>query len=66
MNKHGTAATRNARTRIVIDLDYEIVQVVGSRQAIAFSMWRKLDPAVVSSVAGVLTPTIAWSDASCR
>jgi hypothetical protein len=62
MDENGTAPTGHARSRIVVDLNDEIVKAVGPLQAIAWFIGRLAERLVVAPIVRVFAPGIAWSD----
>ena len=66
MNKYGAASLCDPGTRIVIDLNDEIVETIFSRKPVAFGVRRHLDGAVVAAVSGILAPGVGAADPACR
>jgi hypothetical protein len=62
MDENGTASTGHARSRIVVDLNDEIVKAVGPPQAVAWFIGRLAERLVVAPIVRILAPSIAWSD----
>src|SRR6185312_4410473 len=58
MQEHGAATLRDARARIVVDLDNEIVEMIVAREAIAALVTRQPDRPVVMAVGRVLAPGV--------
>jgi hypothetical protein len=66
MDKDGAAAARNPRSRVVIELDNEIIQRILSRKAVGLAVLGDGDPLIVSAVVRLFAPTVISSDASHR
>src|SRR5262245_13576778 len=66
MQEHGAAAPGNARARIVVDLDDEIVEVILAGQAVAGRTARKADRLVVMAVGRIFAPGILGTDRTDR
>ncbi len=58
MNEDGTAAPGNTRTRIVINLDDEIVEIVVASQAVNALMRRHFNRPVIMPIERVFAPAI--------
>jgi hypothetical protein len=64
MDEHRTAASGDARPRIVIDLDDEIVEAVRAPEPVAWFIGRPLESVVVAPVARIFTPRVGDADAA--
>ena len=62
MQEHGAAAAGDARARVVIDLDDEIVEMILARQPVALVVARDADRLVVMPVVGVFAPGVGGRD----
>ena len=58
MHEHGAAATGDAGTRIVVQLDDVVVEAVGARQMIGGAAFGQADRAVVVPVGRILAPAV--------
>ena len=52
------AASGNARTRVVVDLDNEIVEIILARKPVGGNVGTHFDRAIVAAVGGVLAPSV--------
>jgi hypothetical protein len=66
MDKDSAAAAGNARPRVVVDLDDEIVQVIFPCEAVGTAAFRHGDVLVVMAVARILAPSVGVFDAADR
>jgi hypothetical protein len=67
MDEHRAAAAGQARPRIVIDLDDEVIKMIIAPKAVARLPRRDADRAIVmSAVARVFAPSVQRSDAAKR
>src|ERR1043165_5008317 len=66
MYKDGAAAAGNARPGVVVDLDEEVVEIVGTRQPVGLGARRQLERPIVTPVAWVLAPAVIGGDAPRR
>jgi hypothetical protein len=66
MQKHGAAAPGNAWPRVVVDLDNEIVETIGARQAVTAAIRRQPHRLVIMPVAGVFAPGVLGLDPPYR
>ncbi len=66
MDEHGAAAAGNARARVVVDLDDEVVEVVLAREPVGFRSRRHFHRPVVTAVGGVLAPAVLRRNAPGR
>jgi hypothetical protein len=66
MYEHRAAAPRNARARIVVDLDDHVVEPIGSPQTIARLPRLEPDGAIVASIRRVFAPTVRRTDPPYR
>ena len=64
MHEHGAASARHAGAGVVVDLDDEIVEVVGSPEAIAAVARRASKRVVIPPVGGILAPGEVGCDAT--
>jgi hypothetical protein len=62
VNEYRAAASRDSRSRIMVDLDHEIVEMVVAPQPVTRRGARQSHRAVVSAVAPVLAPGVASAD----
>jgi len=62
VNEHGTPTTGNARPRIVVDFDNQIIEMVVSAQAIAWFIGRAAKWPIIAPVGGVLAPSVRRAD----
>ena len=58
MDEHRAAASLHARPRVVVELDDEIVEVVGAREAVGIAVGRKLDRLIVVAIGRILAPGV--------
>ena len=58
MNENGAATFCDARTRVVIDFDDEIVEPVFTRQPIALSVRRYFDWPVIAAIVRIFAPAV--------
>jgi hypothetical protein len=66
MDKDGAAAAGNARPRVVVDLDNEVVEAVVPAQPVAWFIGRALERPVVAAVCRIFAPGIAGTDSANR
>jgi len=66
MHEYGAAKARNSRRKIMIDLDDEIVKVVGAPEPIAALLTAKPDRTVVMTAVRVLAPGVFRSNRADR
>lgn len=59
MNENGAATFCDARTRVVIDFDDEIVEPVFTRQPIALSVRRYFDWPVIAAIVRIFAPAVS-------
>ena len=62
MDKHGAAAFRDTRLRIVVDLDNEIVQVILAHQPVAGLARLTCDCTIIVTVGGIFGPGVGRRD----
>lgn len=65
MNKDGAAAAGNAWARVVIQLDYQVIEMILAPKPVGGARGGKLDRAVVAPVCGVLAPAIVPANGAC-
>jgi hypothetical protein len=66
MDKNGAAKILYARTRVMIELDDKIVQMVVAPKAIGRTRLREFDRAIVAAVGRVFTPCVVHFDSARR
>ena len=66
MQEHGAATAGNARTKIVIDLDDEVVEVVLPCQPVAGLVIDQPDRLVVTAVVRIFAPGVFGPDGAKR
>lgn len=66
MNENGAPTFCDARTRVVVDFDYEIIESVFTRQPIALSVRRYFDSPVIAAIVRIFAPTIGGAYALSR
>jgi hypothetical protein len=66
MDENGAAPAGHARSRIMVDLNDEIVKAVGPPQAVAWFTGRPMERPVVAPVVWVFAPRIVRPDPSNR
>ena len=62
VQEHRAAAPGDARARVVIDLDDEVVEMILALQAVAAAVMIEPYRPVVMSVVRILAPGIRWRD----
>jgi hypothetical protein len=62
MQKHGTAAAGDARAKVVIDLDDEVIEVILARQPVSGLIVDQPDRLVVMAVLRIFAPGIFGPD----
>src|SRR5689334_14885471 len=62
MQEHRAAAAGNPRTRVVVDLDYEIVEVVLAPQAVAALAAAETNRLIVMTIGRVFAPGVLGAD----
>lgn len=66
MNEHSAAMASNARARVMVDFDDEIVKPIGTLEAVAWFIGRPPERPVVAPVRGVFAPGIVRRDSPDR
>lgn len=66
VNEHSAAAIRNARPRVVVEFDDQVVEMIVAPEAIRVARRRKFYRAVVILISRVLAPAIVLTDSSKR
>ena len=66
MHEHGAAASGNARMRIVVDFEDEIVKVIIAPEPVAWCVFGQADRAVISAIVRVFAPSVGTGDAAHR
>ena len=66
VDENGATASCNARTRVVVDLDDEIVERVLAREPVGAAVPRNVDMPVIATVARVFAPAVVRPDPSRR
>lgn len=66
MNEHGAAAAGDARPRIVIEFDEDIVEGVVAAKPVAWFIGRPPERPIVTPVGRIFTPGVAGSDTTSR
>jgi hypothetical protein len=66
VDEHGASATGHPRSGIVVDLDDEIIEVVGAAQTITGNIGRAMNRAIIEAMTGILTPGIVGADPANR
>jgi hypothetical protein len=66
MNENGAATSGDARTRVVINFDDEIVEPVFASQPIGLSVRRYFYWPVISAVMWIFTPAVSGAYPLCR
>src|SRR5260370_1664389 len=64
VHKDRAAAAGNARARVVIELDEQVVEIIVAPQPVACRIGGQLDRPVVAAVARVLAPGVGLADAA--
>src|SRR5690348_12750884 len=62
MNEDSTAVAGDPRTRVMVDLDEEIIEPVGALEPVAWFIGRPPERPVVAPVFGIFTPGIVRRD----
>src|SRR3972149_6459203 len=66
MDKDGATAAREARARVVIELDYKVIQMIRAPQAIGAVGYRQFHRSIVVAVGGILAPAVVGADLPYR
>jgi len=66
MQEDGAASAGDARARIVVDLDDEIIQMIVTPKPVPALAVAQSEGLVVTPVGGILAPRIGWPDATNR
>src|SRR5690349_2459677 len=66
MDKHRASAPGDARARIMVDLDDEIVEVVPARKPVCVRVCGDLDRLIIMTICRILAPAVRRSDALKR
>ena len=66
MNEHRAAPASNSRSRIVVDLDNEVVKRIVAAQPVAWFIGRPAEWLVIAPILRILAPGIGWADAAKR
>jgi hypothetical protein len=62
MQEHGTAAAGGAGTRVVVDLDDEVIEMVVAPEPVAARIAGAPDRLILMPVGRVLAPGVGWRD----